>query len=148
MVQVIFQKDAYWKTVPRTGTTSSGDPCLQPTSIKSGTTCAQLHIWPCRPICGSNPARVCSLTQVSTTSKEETLSNVGMAAAHEFSEKGTPLSPITFRHTSIGFTPMQEVLNNVPLGKSSGDKWGVACQEWPICPLMGVTTSTICFGEP
>lgn len=61
MVHVIFHEDAYWKTVPHTGTASSGDPCLQPVSVQINTSaCAQLHIWPRGPICGSKPATVCS----------------------------------------------------------------------------------------
>lgn len=81
---IIFHKGAYWKTVPHIGTTSSGDPCLQPTSVKFRTpACAQLHILSYRTICESEPARVCSLTWVSMALKEDkTLSHVGKAAAH------------------------------------------------------------------
>lgn len=52
-----------------------------------------------------------------TLKEEDTLSNTAMAA-----EKRTCLSPIVFRYISIVVSPVQEVLNNVPLGKTSGDK--------------------------
>lgn len=50
-----------------------------------------------------------------------------------FFEKRTLLSPITFGHISTGFTPAQEVLNNVSLGKTSEDKWMVTCQAVSSC---------------
>lgn len=78
---VIFHKDAYWKTVPHIGTTTSEDPCLQPTSVKFRTpACAQLHILSYRTICGSKPPRLCSFTYVSMVLKDKTVFHVGKAA--------------------------------------------------------------------
>lgn len=62
-----------------------------------------------------------------------------------FSEKRNLLCPVTFGHSSTGLTSMQEVLNNVSLGKTPEDKWVVTCQA--VCLLVGVSTSAISFGE-